>query len=39
VKGSTNGTWIFVNEFFDIEQGMVIKAAQLILEASLINPV
>ena len=37
VKRSTNGTWQFANTFINIEDGMIIKAAQLVLEASFIE--
>ena len=36
-KGSTNGTWLFAKDFIDIENGMIIKAAQIRFEAKLID--
>ena len=37
IKGSKNGTWLYANEFIDLENDMEIKAAQVILKVSLIE--
>ena len=34
-KSSTNGTWYFAEQFFEIYNGMVFKAAQTLFQASI----
>ncbi len=34
-KGSTNGTWLFAKDFFEIQSGTVFKAAQILFEATV----
>ncbi len=35
-KGSTNGTWLYINEEFEIYENMVFKANQTIFQANLV---
>ena len=39
VKGSTNGTWLFAREFVDLEDNDTIKAAQIVMQASLLESI
>lgn len=36
-KPSTNGTWLYLNEDFEMFDGMVFKANQTIFEVKLLN--
>ena len=37
-RESTNGTWLYLNEDCEIEDGMVVKSNQTFFEALLIHP-
>jgi hypothetical protein len=37
-KLSTNGTWLFVDELFEIYDNMIFKAGQTLFRASLLHP-
>ena len=37
-KASTNGTWLFVDEFFQLRDGMVFKAGQVLFNVVLKAP-
>ena len=37
-KQSTNGTWLFVDELFQIYDGMVFKAGQTLFRTSKLKP-
>ena len=36
-KSSTNGTWLFADEYFDIYEDLVFKAGQTLFQAKVIN--
>ena len=36
-KLSTNGTWLFVEQFLDIYDGMVFKAGETLFKSRIIN--
>lgn len=35
-RGSTNGTWVFVEDAQEVEDGMVFKAAQTLMRLRVI---
>jgi pSer/pThr/pTyr-binding forkhead associated (FHA) protein len=37
-RGSTNGTWLFMDEFFEMYDGMAFKAGQSLFEVKLTRP-
>jgi hypothetical protein len=39
IKPSTNGTWIFIEEPYEITDGMIFKAGQTMFKVSVIEPV
>ena len=36
-RESTNGTWLYLNEDCDIEEGLVVKSNQTFFEAHLVQ--
>ncbi len=37
-KASTNGTWLYLNEDYDVYEGMVFKANQTIFSVKISEP-
>lgn len=37
VKGSTNGTWLFADDFIEISENMLFKAALTLFQANFID--
>ena len=37
-RESTNGTWLYLNEDCEIENGMVFKSNQTFFEATILSP-
>lgn len=35
-SGSTNGSWVYLNEEFEVYDGMVLKIRQTVLTANLV---
>ena len=36
-KGSTNGTWLYINEDLELVEGMIFKSCQTLFQVSIIN--